>query len=357
MEQRTLGGSELAVSVFGLGTMTFGAESDQATSHAMLDRFVAAGGTLIDTADVYSRGESERIIGRWLADNRSQEVVIATKGRFPMSDDPADRGAGRDHLRRALEASLRRLGVETVDLYQIHAWDPDTPIEETLETLDEFAQQGKVRNIGVSNFLAWQLERALQVGQAHGWAPIRSLQPLYNLISREVEFDLLPLCLEQNLGVLPWSPLGGGWLTGKYRREERPTGSTRLGEDPRRGVEAYDVRDNPLTWQVLDAIEGVAASRDVPMSQVALNWLRARPGVSSVLLGCRTVDQLEENLGALEWDLTRAEMSDLNAASAPGIPTYPYGFLEVEAGVDVWERLATRTRPPFGPDAWAGPET
>lgn len=351
MEQRTLGESDLAVSVFGLGTMTFGAESDEAASHAMLDRFVDAGGTLIDTADVYSRGESETIIGRWLADNRSKEVVVATKGRFPMSDDPADRGAGRDHLRRALEASLARLGIETIDLYQIHAWDPETPIEETLETLDGFVQQGKVRTIGVSNFLAWQLERALQVGRVHGWAPIRSLQPLYNLISREVEFDLLPLCLDQNLGVLPWSPLGGGWLTGKYRREERPTGSTRLGEDPRRGVEAYDVRDNPLTWQVLDAVERVAVSRDVPMSQVALNWLRERPRVSSVLLGCRTVAQLAENLGALEWNLTPEEMSDLNQASAPGIPTYPYGFLEVEAGIDVWERLTTRTRPPFGPDA------
>jgi aryl-alcohol dehydrogenase-like predicted oxidoreductase len=349
MEERILGKSDLSVSVFGLGTMTFGAETDQATSHAMLDRFVAAGGTFIDTADVYSRGAAEEIVGGWLAGNRRDDVVLATKGRFPMSDDPRDRGAGRDYLNRALEASLRRLGVDTIDLYQIHAWDPATPIEETLETLNEFVVTGKVREIGVSNFLAWQLERALQVGRFHGWAPIVSLQPLYNLISREVEFDLLPLCIEHDLGVLPWSPLGGGWLTGKYRREESPTGATRLGEDPDRGVEAYAVRNNELTWRVLEAVEAVATDRRAPMSQVALNWLRGRPAVSSVLLGCRTVEQLEENLGALEWDLTDEEKGRLDKASAPGIPTYPYGFLEVEAKMDVWRRLSTRTRPPFGP--------
>lgn len=349
MEERTLGSSDLSVSVFGLGTMTFGAESDEATSHAMLDRFVAAGGTLIDTADVYSRGVAEEIVGGWLARNRRDDVVIATKARFAMSDDPRDRGAGREHLSRALEASLRRLGVDTIDLYQIHAWDPATPIEETMETLNEFVSAGKVREIGVSNFLAWQLERALQVGRYHGWAPIVSLQPLYNLISREVEFDLLPLCIEHDLGVLPWSPLGGGWLTGKYRREESPTGATRLGEDPDRGVEAYAVRNNELTWRVLEAVEAISADHQAPMSQVALNWLRGRPAVSSVLLGCRTVAQLDENLGALEWDLTEEERRRLDTVSAPGIPTYPYGFLEVEAGMEVWRRLSTRTRPPFGP--------
>jgi aryl-alcohol dehydrogenase-like predicted oxidoreductase len=351
MEQRLLGSSDLVVSEFGLGTMTFGAESDEPTSHRILDRFVAAGGRLIDTADVYSAGASEAIIGRWLkARGGSDDLVLATKGRFATSDDPADRGAGRAHLERALEASLRRLQVDYIDLYQIHAWDPATPIEETLETLDEFVRSEKVGAIGVSNFLAWHLERALLTGMYHGWSPLISLQPLYNLISREIEFDLLPLCLERDIGILPWSPLGGGWLTGKYSRTERPKGTTRLGEDPARGLEAYDVRNNALTWRVLAAVEAIAADRGVTMSQVALNWVRQRPGISSVLLGCRTVEQLDDNLAALDWELSDAEMRRLNEVSAPGIPTYPYGFLEVEADVDIWERLTTRTRRPYGPD-------
>lgn len=351
MEQRLLGSSDLVVSEFGLGTMTFGAESDEPTSHRILDRFVAAGGRLIDTADVYSAGASEEIIGRWLeARGGTDDLVLATKGRFATSDDPADRGAGRAHLGRALEASLRRLQVDHIDLYQIHAWDPATPIEETLETLDEFVRSGKVGAIGVSNFLAWHLERALLTGMYHGWSPVISLQPLYNLISREIEFDLLPLCLERDIGILPWSPLGGGWLTGKYSRTERPKGTTRLGEDPTRGLEAYDVRNNALTWRVLEAVEAIAADRGVTMSQVALNWVRRRPGISSVLLGCRTVEQLDDNLAALDWALSDTEMRRLNEASAPGIPTYPYGFLEVEAGVDIWEQLTTRTRRPYGSD-------
>lgn len=347
MEQRTLGPSGLTLGVFGLGTMTFGAESDEPTSHAMLDRFVDAGGTLIDTADVYSRGLSEAIVGRWLAQRGGADgVVLATKARFPMSDDPADRGAGREYLTRALDASLRRLQVERVDLYQMHAWDPGTPLEETLETLDGFVRSGKVRAIGVSNYTGWQLQRAIMTSRHAGWAPLVSLQPQYNLLARHVELELLPLCLEEGLGLLPWSPLGGGWLTGKYPRDERPTGETRLGEDPQRGIEAYDLRNTERTWEIIDAVGEVAERRDVPMSQVALNWVRQRPGVTSVLLGCRTVGQLDDNLGALDWELTDDEMTDLTAVSAPGMPIYPNGFLEAYAGVDIWERLGTRGEAP-----------
>ena len=348
MEKRPLGQSDLAVSVFGLGTMTLGHESDEATSHAILDRYVEAGGAFIDTADVYSRGISEEIIGRWLAKRGGAEgVEIATKARFAMSDDPADRGAGREYLERALEASLRRLGVDTVDLYQIHAWDPATPVEETMETLNGFVAAGKVRAIGVSNFLGWQLERAVMTAAFHDWAPIVSLQPQYNLLARDIELELIPLCLDEGIGTLPWSPLGGGWLTGKYSASARPEGETRLGEDPNRGLEAYDVRNTERTWQVLGAVESIATERGVTMSQVALNWLRRRPTVSTVLLGCRTTEQLEDNLAALEWELSADEMRELNQVSAPGVPTYPQGFLEVEAGMDIWEQLETRPDRPY----------
>lgn len=348
MEKRPLGQSDLSASVFGLGTMTFGAEADEATSHALLDRYVEAGGEFLDTADVYSQGVSEEIIGRWLARRGGADgLVIATKARFAMSDDPADRGAGRAHLEQAVEASLRRLGIDAIDLYQIHAWDPATPIEETLETLDGFVNAGKIRWIGVSNFMGWQLERAILTARHRGWAPVVSLQPQYNLLTRDIESEILPACLEEGIGLLPWSPLGGGWLTGKYSAYERPAGATRLGVDPDRGVEAYDLRNNDRTWRVVEAVRSVAAERGVTMSQVALNWVRHRAGVVSVLLGCRNIGQLQDNLDALQWDLSPEEMTRLDEISAPGIPVYPHGFLEVEADLDIWERLATRRERPY----------
>ncbi len=343
MEQRSI--ADLNVSVFGLGTMTFGDESDESVSHAILDHYCEAGGRFIDTADVYSRGASEEIIGRWLKRTGTRdELVIATKARFSMGDAPEDRGAGRVHLERAIDASLHRLGVDTIDLYQIHAWDPAVPLEETLETLNGFVEAGKVRFLGVSNYLGWQLERAVQLTERNGWAPIVSLQPQYNLLAREIELDVLTLCLDRGIGTLPWSPLGGGWLTGKYSRTERPTGTTRLGENPNRGVEGYDLRNIDRTWAVLAEVESIAGKRGTSMAQVSLNWLRNRPTVSSVLLGCRTVQQLEDNLAALDWNLGEEEMRRLDQVSAPGIPTYPQGFLET-ADYDVWERLRTRNEP------------
>ncbi|MDH3539617.1 MAG: aldo/keto reductase [Acidimicrobiia bacterium] len=347
MEHRSLGTSGLDLSVFGLGTMTFGAEADETTSFAILDRFVAEGGTFIDTADVYSRGRSEQIIGSWLAARGGPDgLTIATKARFPMSDDPGDRGAGRAHLEQAIDASLGRLGVDVIDLYQVHAWDPETPLEETLETLNDLVTAGKIRHAGVSNFTGWQLQRAVLTARHRGWAPIESLQPKYSLLSRDIELELLPLCLEENLGVLPWSPLGGGWLSGKYTPEERPTGATRLGENPARGIEAYDLRNTDRTWSILEVVRVIATARDATMSQVALNWVRGRPGVTSVLLGARTVDQLVDNLTALSWELNDNEISVLNEVSAPGIPIYPHGFMEAYAGVTIWEDLMTRVEPP-----------
>lgn len=342
METRALGPSDLAVSVFGLGTMTFGAESDEKTSHAILDRYYDAGGRFIDTADVYSHGVSEKIIGRWLeSTGRREEMLIATKARFPMGDGADMRGAGAGYLERAVDASLNRLGIDVIDLYQMHAWDPEVPIEETLGALNSFVESGKVRFIGVSNYTGWQIERTVQIADRNGWAPPVSLQPQYNLLARDIELEVLPAAIESGLGILPWSPLGGGWLTGKYSRDSRPTGETRLGEDPNRGVEAYDRRNTERTWKVLETVEEIANQRGVTMSQVALNWLRNRPSVSSVLLGARTVDQLDDNLGALEWGLTDDEMSELIGVSAPGIPDYVQGFLDDLAGVDIWRRLGT----------------
>lgn len=342
MEQRSLGTTDLAVSVFGLGTMTFGAEADEAASHAMLDHYFDAGGRFIDTADVYTRGASEEIIGTWieLRGNR-EDVVLATKARFSMGDGADMQGAGRAHLRNAIDASLRRLRTDHVDLYQMHAWDPEVPIEETVGTLGELVEAGQVRHIGVSNYTGWQIERTVWTARQLGVGPLASLQPQYNLLARDIELEILPACLENGLGLLPWSPLGGGWLTGKYSRLEHPEGATRLGEDPNRGVEAYDRRNIPRTWQILEEVEGIAGERGVTMGQVALNWLRKRPSVSSVLLGARTVEQLEENLGALEWSLDDAEMATLTTVSAPGAPDYVQGFLQDYAGLQVWRNLGT----------------
>ena len=293
VEYRMLGRSGCAVSTLALGTMTFGHETDEAGSHAQLDRFLEVGGTLVDTADVYTNGASEEIVGRWLAGRpgAADRIVLATKGRFPMGTGPNDVGLSRRHLDRALDDSLRRLGVDTVDLYQVHAWDPHTPIDETLRFLDDAVTRGKIRYAGLSNFTGWQVQKTVDVADHRGWTRPVTLQPQYNLLVREVEWEIVPACLSEGLGILPWSPLGGGWLTGKYRRDSAPTGSTRLGEDPERGVEAYDRRNRTeRTWAVIEAVRAVAAARGASMAQVAIAWLVDRPGVSSVILGARTLE-------------------------------------------------------------------
>jgi aryl-alcohol dehydrogenase-like predicted oxidoreductase len=329
MDYRLLGRSGCAVSSLTLGTMTFGKETDEPGSHAQLDAFVEAGGNLVDTADVYTAGTSEEIIGRWLAKAdpaKRDRVVLATKGRFPMGDDVNDLGLSRRHLQRALEDSLRRLGVESVDLYQVHSWDPVTPLEETLGTLDDFVRQGKVRYVGLSNYTGWQVQKTVALARERGWASPVTLQPQYNLLVRELEWEIVPSCLDAGLGLLPWSPLGGGWLTGKYTQDERPTGATRLGEDPSRGVEAYDRRSSKQrTWEVVDAVREVARGRGVSMAQVALAWLVDRPAVTSVILGARTMEQLKDNLGAAGLHLSAEETARLDAASDPGAADYPYG--------------------------------
>nr|WSX74470.1 aldo/keto reductase [Streptomyces sp. NBC_00899] len=334
MEYRNLGRSGCAVSALCLGTMTFGAESDEKTAFAQLDRFVEAGGTFIDTADVYSAGRSEEILGRWLADRPAditEQVVIATKGRFPMGSGPNDAGLSRRHLDRALTASLRRLGVDSVDLYQVHSWDPLTPVEETLRFLDDAVRQGRIHYVGLSNYTGWQLQKAVDTADFRGLARPVTLQPQYSLLSREIEWEITAACRSEGLGLLPWSPLGGGWLTGKYRRDERPTGATRLGENPERGVEAYDRRAAMArTWAVVEEVQAVAEETGATMAQVALAWLLDRPAVTSVILGARTVEQLDDNLGSADLRLTAEQTARLDKASDPGAADYPYGVPGVD---------------------------
>jgi aryl-alcohol dehydrogenase-like predicted oxidoreductase len=331
MEYRRLGPTGTIVSAHCLGTMTFGQESDEETAHAQLDLFVERGGNFVDTADVYSRGRSEAIIGEWLAagPGRRDRLVIGTKARFAMGDGPNDAGLSRAHLGRALEASLRRLGVDTIDLYQAHAWDPLTPLEETLGFFDDAVRSGKVRYVGVSNFVGWQLQKAALL--ASEAAPIVTLQPQYNLLVRDIELELVDVCRNEAIGILPWSPLAGGWLTGKYERDQPPTGATRLGEDPGRGMEAYGPRNaQERTWRVIDVLREIAEGRGVPMSQVALAWIADRPAVTSVVLGARTLAQLDDNLGAAGLHLSDAEAELLDARSAPAVADYPYGSGGIE---------------------------
>jgi aryl-alcohol dehydrogenase (NADP+) len=313
--------------------MTFGVETAEPEAHRQLDRFLDAGGTLVDTADVYGAGRSEEIIGRWFASRPAEvtgRVVLATKGRFPLDDAPNGSGLSARYLTRALDASLRRLGRDAVDLYQVHAYDPWTPLEETLRTLDGFTRAGKARYYGLSNFTGWQLTKAVHLARAMNIAGPVTVQPQYSLLVRETEWEIVPAALDAGVGLLPWSPLGGGWLSGKYQRDARPAGETRLGEDPGRGMEAYDRRGNERTWRVVDAVHQIATERGVTMAEIALAWVTARPAVSATILGARTTAQLEANLRAADLRLTAGEAAELDAASDPGAPDYPYGELGAE---------------------------
>jgi aryl-alcohol dehydrogenase-like predicted oxidoreductase len=341
MQYRTLGRSGAAVSSLGLGTMTFGTESNEDVAHSQLDRFITSGGTFVDTADVYGGGASEEIIGRWLAarpTDVSEPLVLATKGRFPMGSTPNSSGLSRRHLTRALDASLTRLGVERVDLYQTHAWDELTPLEETLRTLDSFIAAGKIHYYGLSNVTGWQLTKIVHVARALGVAEPVTLQPQYSLIVREIEWEVVPAALDAGVGLLPWSPLGGGWLSGKYTREAAPAADTRMGDDPGRGMEAVARRGTDRTWAIIDAVQSVAEATGASMAAVALAWVTNRPAVTSTILGARTVEQLEANLAAADLVLDAQHVAALDAASAVPVADYPYG----EMGIDQRSRDLAR---------------
>jgi aryl-alcohol dehydrogenase-like predicted oxidoreductase len=328
MEYRKLGPSGAIVTAYCLGTMTFGHEADEAASGQLMDDYVAAGGNFFDTANVYTTGVSEEIVGRWLKAHKTeaQQVVIATKGRFPMGNGPNDIGLSRRHLGKALDDSLRRLQVEQIDLYQMHGWDALTPLEETLRFLDDSVRNGKIAYYGFSNFLGWQLTKAVWMAKANGYTAPVTLQPQYNLLMRDIEHEIVPAALDSGMGLLPWSPLGGGWLSGKYQRDVVPTGATRLGENPKRGMEAFDQRNaKEKTWQIIEAVAAIAKERDVSSAQVALAWVAAQPAVTSVILGARTREQLADNLAATSLTLTAEELATLDAVSKPDMAEYPYG--------------------------------
>ncbi len=328
MDYRYLGDTGLKVSELCLGAMTFGREADEATSFAMLDAFVDAGGNFIDTANVYTAGTSEEITGRWLKNKTRDDLVVATKVRFPMGKGPNDIGLSRKHILKSVEDSLRRLQTDYIDLYQVHCWDPGTPLEETLSTLNTLVQSGKVRYIGASNYAGWQLQKAVDMARINGWEPFSCLQPLYNLLDRSLEWELLPVCQNEGLGVIPWSPLRGGWLSGKYQRGmEAPVANTRIEKAQKEGwSESWDGYNNEHTWGVLDALFAVAEEAGHSPAQVALNWLLRQPGVTAPIIGARNMKHLTDNLGAAGWALDDEQVERLTEASNSALP-YPYDFI------------------------------
>ena len=328
MEYRYLGRTGLKVSELCLGAMTFGRESSEEDSYEMMNMYAEAGGNFIDTADVYSRGLSETIVGRWLRNVARDDFVIATKVRGRMGDGPNDEGLSRKHIMESIDNSLRRLGTDYIDLYQIHVWDSGTPLEETLHALNTLVVNGKVRYIGASNIAGWQLQRAIDISRQMGWESFSCLQPLYNMLDRSIEWEIIPVCQNEGVGIIPWSPLRGGWLSGKYRRGmSAPPANTRVEEASEKGWgESWDAYNNDHTWGVIDEMLAIAVESGKSAAQVALNWLLHRPGVTAPIIGVRTIKHLEDNLGAAGWSLSDEQMTRLTKAGDVPLP-YPYGVL------------------------------
>lgn len=332
MNDRKLGKSGLLVSELALGTMIFGEDSERSTpadeAKEIIHRYLDAGGNHIDTANVYAGGRSEEIVGEAIQDRRD-EIVLATKVRFSMGDGPNDKGLSRYHIINSVEASLRRLQVETIDLLYMHCWDPLTPIEESLHAFDDLVTEGKVRYIGVSNFKAWQLMKALGVSDANGWARFIAAQYQYSLVTRDIEPEFTDLCLSEGLGIVPWSPLGGGFLTGKYQRDKSPQDASegRIAVMPDKAEEAWHRRNTERNWKIIEVMNELSERYDATHPQIALAWLLAQPAVASVIIGVRTMEQLEDNLGAADLTLSVEDLGRLNEASAIE-PGYPYRFLK-----------------------------
>src|SRR5687767_9939093 len=320
----------LTVSPLALGAMLFGSATPEDEAYRILDRFLEAGGTLIDTADVYGDGRSERVLAPWLARHRD-EVVVATKVRMRVSDPPGS-GLAPDRIRAACDASLRRLGIDVIDLYQVHAPDPGTPLEDTLEALDGLVRAGKVRAIGASNYPAWLLAWAVGLQDRNGWAPFVSLQPQYSLVERSVEVEILPFCRAAGIGLIPWGPLGAGFLTGKYARDTDPPEGSRMAEAGDDIEEARHRRAIERNFRVVDEAQAIAEAKGATISQVALAWLMAVPGVVAPIVGPRTFEQLEDLLGAADVTLTDDERERL-AAHAPPPVMYPLRMLHEQVGL------------------------
>ncbi len=329
MKYHSLGDSGLMVSEACLGTMIFGEESerstDEETAIRMIDSFVDSGGNFIDTANVYADGRSEEIVGKALKNHDRDDLVIATKVRFRMDEGPNDEGLSRKHILEACEASLDRLDLETIDLYYLHTWDPLTPIEETMRSLKYLIDSGVVRYIGVSNFQSWQVMKAMEVGKNLGMSQFIAAQYQYSLVERNIEREFIPLFRNEGLGLVPWSPLGGGFLSGKYRKGDKPE-EGRLSTMPDEAEEAWHRRSTERNWKIIEKVGEIAEKRNVTYPQVALNWLREKSAVPSMIVGARTPEQLEDNLGAFDWELTEEEMDELDRVSSLP-PIYPYRFI------------------------------
>ncbi len=327
MEHRQLGRSGLKVPVLSLGTGTFGGvgelfkkwgQTDVKEATRLVDVGLEAGMNFFDTADIYSSGASEEILGAAIK-GRRDKVLISTKATFPTGQGPNELGSSRFHLIRACEDSLKRLGTDHIDLYFMHGFDAHTPVEETLSTLDTLVKAGKIRYIGCSNFSGWHLMKSLSVSERYGWSKYIAYQGYYALVGRDYEWELMPLSLDQGVGTMVWSPLGWGRLTGKIRRGQKP----KEGRIAQGGGEVGPKIDDEYLYKVVDALDVVAKETGKTVPQVALNWLLQRPGISNIVIGARNEEQLRQNLGAVGWNLTAAQVAKLDAASARPL-AYPY---------------------------------
>ncbi|HET7009395.1 MAG TPA: aldo/keto reductase [Anaerolineales bacterium] len=336
MQYRPLGKTGLLVSTLCLGTMVFGENSrrgaDRESATRLLHQFLEAGGNHVDTANVYAGGRSEEIVGVAIKDRRDQ-VILATKVRHAIGQNLNDQGLSRYNMIRSVEASLRRLQTDRIDLLIAHAWDPLTPLDETMRAFDDLVASGKVRYIGVSNFKAWQLMKALALSEAHGWMRFVAAQYQYSLVERNIEHEIIELCLQEGLGLTPWGPLGGGFLSGKYRPGDKPQ-EGRLAMMPDETEESWLRRSNQRNWDILQVVDEVARARQATPSQVALAWLLRQPAVCSVIVGARTPTQLDDNLAAGQLDLSEEELARLSQVSEPDEP-YPYRFLKLYASRDL----------------------
>jgi aryl-alcohol dehydrogenase-like predicted oxidoreductase len=321
----------LQVSRLCLGAMLMGDQTPADEAPGILDAFVAAGGNFIDTADTYGDGTSERTLAPWLARHRD-EVVVATKVRFAVSD-PGGSGLAPERIAKACDASLQRLGIDVIDLYQVHGPDPDVPIEDTLGALDELVRAGKVRALGASNFPAWLLAWAVAFQDREGLSPFVSLQPQYSLVERSIEVELLPFCVSAGLGVLPWGPLGAGFLTGRYERDTDPDPDSRIGYAGDDLEEALHRRGTEANFRTVDEARAVAEELGATVPQVAIAWLLHQPGVTAPILGPRTLDQLEDLLPAADLALGAEQLERLGRWTAPP-ESYPHRMLIEQVGID-----------------------
>lgn len=326
---RNLGRSGLKVSPLCLGAMNFGNDAfgcDEKTSIDIIHAYLDAGHNFIDTANVYSGTKSETIVGKAVK-GRRESVVVATKFASPLGPGPFESGGSRKAIMQAVEDSLRRLDTDYIDLYQMHRYDFDTPVEETLSTLNDLVRSGKVRYIGVSNWAASHIMDAVRVIEANGWEPLVSLQPQYSIIARDIEVEIVPVCEKFGIGMIPWSPLAGGMLTGKYKRDEEPSEDTRFGApDPRTQAMWRSLVLRERNFQIVDVVLDEAKKAGVTPIELSLAWVLSRPQVVSPIIGPKSVKQLEDNLKALDVDLSPETIETIDNASRPRLP-YPHNFL------------------------------